>query len=605
VVDVARLQVEVDSRDVRKAEDNFDRFTRSGRRAERQTKSVGGQAQRTARAMQGMNRSVKLLTGAMGALTAALSVRALQQFVVTSVNAVDQIGKAAQTAGIAAEELQELRFAFSQLAGTTDREVDQSIRRFNRRLGLAIDGGGAAKDTFDDLNISLRNTSGNARSSEAVLNDLLIALGGVEDSSRRAALASQAFGEDAGPRLAAALDNGVDSLRSARQEARDLGLVLSDETVAAGEDLADQFDILSRQIGVQLQTAVIENKDAILDLVGAFTDLLDAASQGNLLPDFFADAKSSASGFVQELEKARNIILALAGVKAGATAGRIGGPIGAVGGGIAGGILGFNAADIVDSLASTRDGAGGTRTGTATSRLPLAEGMITGPEELTNVNLVLEEIVKNIDRAPEKTNAFAGALESVGDSLREVEGTIEDGIGNALEDMILRGEEASDVFKRLAADIATAVLRQKVIDPFAQQATSALLGLFPGGAGSTSVGGGASPNTRGIGPQGFANGGNVSGDVPIMVGERGPELFVPRQDGQIVPNHQMGGGDVTVNIINQGGEQLEAQQKQTRRGPNGEQTVDVMVKSSMERLDSQGQLDGIFRRHGAARQGQF
>ena len=33
---------------------------------------------------------------------------------------------------------------------------------------------------------------------------------------------------------------------------------------------------------------------------------------------------------------------------------------------------------------------------------------------------------------------------------------------------------------------------------------------------------------------------------PYMVGERGPELFVPGRSGGIVPNGQMGGG-VTVN----------------------------------------------------------
>ena len=36
---------------------------------------------------------------------------------------------------------------------------------------------------------------------------------------------------------------------------------------------------------------------------------------------------------------------------------------------------------------------------------------------------------------------------------------------------------------------------------------------------------------------------------PYVVGERGPELFVPRNNGTIVPNHQMGGGaNVTVNV---------------------------------------------------------
>jgi hypothetical protein len=32
-----------------------------------------------------------------------------------------------------------------------------------------------------------------------------------------------------------------------------------------------------------------------------------------------------------------------------------------------------------------------------------------------------------------------------------------------------------------------------------------------------------------------------------MVGERGPELFVPGQSGNIVPNNKMGGG-ITLNI---------------------------------------------------------
>ncbi len=36
---------------------------------------------------------------------------------------------------------------------------------------------------------------------------------------------------------------------------------------------------------------------------------------------------------------------------------------------------------------------------------------------------------------------------------------------------------------------------------------------------------------------------------PYLVGERGPELFVPRNNGTIVPNHQVGGGaSVTVNV---------------------------------------------------------
>lgn len=49
---------------------------------------------------------------------------------------------------------------------------------------------------------------------------------------------------------------------------------------------------------------------------------------------------------------------------------------------------------------------------------------------------------------------------------------------------------------------------------------------------------------------GKADGGPVAGRSPYLVGERGPELFVPKVDGTIIPNHQLGvtrgdGGDVS------------------------------------------------------------
>jgi hypothetical protein len=48
---------------------------------------------------------------------------------------------------------------------------------------------------------------------------------------------------------------------------------------------------------------------------------------------------------------------------------------------------------------------------------------------------------------------------------------------------------------------------------------------------------------------GRAAGGPVTGDSPYIVGERGPELFVPQASGSIVPNHRMtGAGGRTVNI---------------------------------------------------------
>ena len=45
-----------------------------------------------------------------------------------------------------------------------------------------------------------------------------------------------------------------------------------------------------------------------------------------------------------------------------------------------------------------------------------------------------------------------------------------------------------------------------------------------------------------------ALGGAVGAGRPYMVGERGPELFVPGAQGNIVPNNAMGGANVVVNV---------------------------------------------------------
>ena len=47
----------------------------------------------------------------------------------------------------------------------------------------------------------------------------------------------------------------------------------------------------------------------------------------------------------------------------------------------------------------------------------------------------------------------------------------------------------------------------------------------------------------------FSKGGAVSKGRPTLVGERGPELFVPNQTGQITQNARgTGGGSVNVNF---------------------------------------------------------
>lgn len=91
-----------------------------------------------------------------------------------------------------------------------------------------------------------------------------------------------------------------------------------------------------------------------------------------------------------------------------------------------------------------------------------------------------------------------------------------------------------DVLKGLLQDIIRIFARLAVTGPLA----SGVTGLFQNTFGL----GGASPTPR-------AMGGPVSANSPYLVGEAGPELFMPRAAGYIVPNNKLGGAAVT-NVFN-------------------------------------------------------
>ena len=72
-------------------------------------------------------------------------------------------------------------------------------------------------------------------------------------------------------------------------------------------------------------------------------------------------------------------------------------------------------------------------------------------------------------------------------------------------------------------------------------------GALPG----TSVYGGANFGQGLTGDFGgfFADGGRPPVGRPSLVGERGPELFVPGSSGTILPNHMLGGMGGNVNVV--------------------------------------------------------
>ena len=102
-------------------------------------------------------------------------------------------------------------------------------------------------------------------------------------------------------------------------------------------------------------------------------------------------------------------------------------------------------------------------------------------------------------------------------------------------------EEIAQAIRDGVAD-GRAVAARRRAEAFAA-ASFVPITVAPGAPGAAAFTGGGMVNIPG-----FANGGPVSGGRPIIVGERGPELFVPGSNGNVVPNNAMGGNSYTINV---------------------------------------------------------
>jgi TP901 family phage tail tape measure protein len=170
------------------------------------------------------------------------------------------------------------------------------------------------------------------------------------------------------------------------------------------------------------------------------------------------------------------------------------------------------------------------------------------------------------DRAQQKIDEYKTKLTELQDPINMAQRGAQ-GIGDAFASSfqgIMTGtqtaqEALASFFQNIAKsflDMATEIIAQMVI----MYAFKQLLGLFGGGAGiapSNNFSGAFSGTTASFNPSSFgmellpgrAKGGPVSSGQTYMVGERGPELFVPGRSGTIVANDKMGGGNTNV-VVN-------------------------------------------------------
>ena len=212
-------------------------------------------------------------TGLGAAITAPFAA-ATRQFVAVG----DSLDKMSARTGLSASSLSELSFAAEQ-SGTDINQLGQALFRATRRIGNAASGTGPAVRALQELGLSAQDLS--QATPEARFEALVSALGNVENEARRNQLAFEIFGDNF-RQLSPLLAQGTDGIRALRQEARDLGLVVSDEDAKNAAALGDAMNRVRRviggaffKVGAALAEPLTKAFDVISRIVGAVTNWID------------------------------------------------------------------------------------------------------------------------------------------------------------------------------------------------------------------------------------------------------------------------------------------------------------------------------------------
>ncbi len=147
---------------------------------------------------------------------------------------------------------------------------------------------------------------------------------------------------------------------------------------------------------------------------------------------------------------------------------------------------------------------------------------------------IQEKNTEEIKKQQEETDKLQDKMAAVGE---EIESSIKNNLRDAITGAKSFGEAMTGVLNKI---------RDKIIDAQIDKLLSGFGDAFTGGE-KKGLGGFLGGLLGGL----FANGGQPPVNKISVVGERGPELFVPSTKGTIIPNNKLGagGGNTTNNMI--------------------------------------------------------
>ena len=220
------------------------------------------------RGLKGVSKAVfNMKTG----LAAVAGVAGLSLFIRNSLNSIDKIGKLSRQLFISTEDLGAFRLA-AELGGTTLEAFAKGTRTLAVGINdFLVKGTGIAKEAFEQLGITaeeLRATNNDLFSQFELVAD---GLNRLENGTNKTAIAYKLFG-GRNIELLTAIENGTLGMAEMRVEAERLELVMDSRLVSMVEQANDSMSRsklalvgLTHQFSAALAPAILRASDAIRD----------------------------------------------------------------------------------------------------------------------------------------------------------------------------------------------------------------------------------------------------------------------------------------------------------------------------------------------------
>ena len=207
----------------------------------------------------------------------------------SSVTAADDLNTLSKQTGLSTDTLQKMKYA-SDLVDVSVEDITGAFTKMKK--GMA-----GSPDAFDDLGVSVTNADGSMRDAESVFNDTLKALSQIDNETERDQKAYEIFGKSA-DQLAGIIDDGGAALQEYGDQAEELGLIMSGDTLDSLNEINDKVDQSKAQISAAAGELGATIAEGILPLVDPIVAGIQKVTE-----------------FIQNLTPEQtNLILAVAGV---------------------------------------------------------------------------------------------------------------------------------------------------------------------------------------------------------------------------------------------------------------------------------------------------